>query len=81
MTRISTIAIVAIAGLTTPGVALAAPKPAVTEATAKTERPGVAKPQRYCVVDAPATGSHLKTRVCKTLDAWLAEGFDPRSKK
>jgi len=79
MTRISTI-VIAAAGLALPTVASAAPKPAESEATAKTGRSDVVKQRRYCV-EGLVTGSRIATRVCKPLDDWLAEGFDPRARK
>lgn len=67
--------------LVAPAVALAAPKPEAS-ATRLVASAGAAattaKPKRYCVVSTP-TGSRLERRDCKTLDAWLAEGFDPRN--
>ena len=75
MTRIALI--FAATALAIPAVASAEPKPdasAGTASTATTHAP------RYCVVDTP-TGSKLERRTCKSLDAWLAEGFDPRAKK
>ncbi len=79
MTRFSTIAIAAVVGLAFPVAASGAPKPA--ETSAADQQANTTKPQRYCVVDDSLTGSRLAKRECKTLDAWLAEGFDPRAKK
>lgn len=81
MTRTSIILIATFAGLTLPVVASAAPKPADSEAAANAGRSGVDKPRRYCVVDNSVTGSRIATRQCKSLDAWLADGFDPRTEK
>lgn len=75
MTR--TALIFAAAALAIPAVASAEPKP---DANSETTATTAAHAPRYCVVDTP-TGSRLETRTCKSLDAWLAEGFDPRAKK
>lgn len=75
MTR--TALMVAAAALAIPSVASAAPKPDESAATAST---AAAAPARYCVADT-LTGSRLEHRTCKSLEAWLAEGFDPRVKK
>lgn len=63
----------------TPSVALAAPKPAESVESVASEAP-VAKPQprRYCVASTP-TGSRVERRECRTLDAWLKDGVDPRA--
>lgn len=78
--RFSAIAIAVVAGLALPAVASAAPKSANAD-TSTSQQTDAAKTQRYCVVDDSMTGSRLAKRECKTLDAWLAEGFDPRTKK
>jgi hypothetical protein len=67
------------AAVAVPSIAFAAPKPAESVENAAAS-PVVAsvKPRRYCVVSTP-TGSRLERRECKTLDAWLAEGVDPRA--
>jgi hypothetical protein len=68
--------IFAAAALAIPAVASAAPKPDASAADPAT----TARAPRYCVVDTP-TGSKIERRTCKSLDAWLAVGFDPRTKK
>jgi hypothetical protein len=74
MTR--TALIFATAALAIPAIASAEPKPDASTANPAT----TARAPRYCVVDTP-TGSNIERRTCKSLDAWLAEGFDPRVKK
>nr|WP_294811263.1 hypothetical protein [uncultured Sphingomonas sp.] len=34
------------------------------------------KQKLYCVVDT-LTGSHLRTKECRTREQWIATGFDP----
>ena len=75
MTR--TALIFAAAALAIPAVASAEPKPDTSTEIASTAS---ARAPRYCVVDTP-TGSNIERRTCKSLDAWLAEGYDPRAKK
>jgi hypothetical protein len=70
-------ALIAAAALTVATAADAEPKP---EANGEPVVAKAAPAQRYCVVSVP-TGSRLERRDCKTLDAWLATGFDPRAKK
>ena len=79
MTRFSTIMIAAVAGLATPAIASAAPKP-VAPAQADTAQAPAARTQRYCIV-SQVTGSRVDHRECRTLDAWLARGVDPRETK
>lgn len=38
------------------------------------------KPTRYCIADT-ITGSRMTRKVCKSRDAWLAEGYDPLDQK
>ncbi|MDP1025769.1 hypothetical protein Q5H91_00945 [Sphingomonas sp. KR1UV-12] len=45
-----------------------------TVATARADSPD----QRYCIVQEPATGSHVRRRTCDTLSAWQEQGVDPR---
>lgn len=66
------------AALAIPAIASAEPKPDASTATPATTATQHAP--RYCVVDTP-TGSNIERRTCKSLEAWLAEGFDPRAKK
>ena len=75
MTR--TALIFAAAALAVPTLASAEPKP---EANVETASTATTRAPRYCVVETP-TGSNIERRTCKSLDAWLAEGFDPRAKK
>lgn len=75
MTR--TAMIFAAAALAVPAIASAEPKPDASVETAST---ATTRAPRYCVVDTP-TGTRIQKRVCKPLEAWLAEGFDPRTKK
>lgn len=64
----------------TPTVALAAPKPAESvESPASDSVVAKSQQRRYCVVNTP-TGSRVERRECRTLDAWLASGVDPRAK-
>lgn len=79
--RIPAIVIAAVVGLALPAAASAAPKAAGADTSASEQQSGIVKSQRYYVVDDSMTGSRLARRECKTLDAWLAEGFDPRAKK
>lgn len=67
----------AAAALATPAVASAESKP---EASVETASTATTHAPHYCVVDTP-TGSNIERRTCKSLEAWLAEGFDPRAKK
>lgn len=69
--------LIAAAALTVATVASAEPKP---EANGEPIVAKTAPAQRYCVVDTP-TGSLIARRECKTLEQWLAVGFDPRAKK
>lgn len=75
MTR--TALIFAAAALAIPAVASAEPKP---DAGAANPATTAQRAPRYCIVDTP-TGSNIQRRTCKSLGAWLAEGFDPRAKK
>lgn len=68
----------AAAALALPTIASAEPK-ADPDAAAATS-PARTRTVRYCVVETP-TGSRIEHRTCKSLDAWLAEGFDPRATK
>lgn len=73
-----TIATVIAAIALTPAVAFAAPKPAESvESPASEAQVAKSEPRRYCVAGTP-TGSRLERRECRTLDAWLKKGFDPR---
>ena len=75
MTR--TMLTIAAAMLTIPAVASAEPK---VEGTAVAAPGNVVRAPRYCVVETP-TGSLIQRRTCKSLEGWLAEGFDQRAKK
>lgn len=74
---IRTALIFAAAALAIPAVASAEPKPDTSTEMAAATSPHA---PRYCVVDTP-TGSNIERRTCKPLEAWLADGFDPRAKK
>lgn len=74
-------ALIAAAALTAATAASAEPKPEASDTAAvASTTTAVAPSKRYCVVATP-TGSRLERRECKSLDAWLADGFDPRAKK
>lgn len=75
MTR-TTLIFAAAAALAIPAIASAEPKPDASTANPAT----TAHAPRYCVVDTP-TGSNIQRKTCKSLEAWLADGFDPRAKK
>lgn len=67
------------AAVALPSVAVAAPKPAESVESPSASAPvAQADTRRYCVVSRAMTGSRLERRECRTLDAWLATGFDPR---
>ena len=72
--------LIAAAALTAATAASAEPKPEASDTAAVSATTAAAPAKRYCVVDT-LTGSRLQQRECKSLDAWLAEGFDPRAKK
>lgn len=67
------------AAVAIPTAAFAAPKPAESvETPSSTPSVAQADTRRYCVVTSSMTGSRIERRECRTLDAWLAKGFDPR---
>lgn len=74
-------ALIVAAAALMPAVAIAAPKPAASvEAPSSEATAAKVAPRRYCVNTASMTGSRIERRECRTLDAWLAKGFDPRVK-
>ena len=61
--------------------AVAAQQPAATAvpkivAPVEGGSPAATQPTRYCVKEA-TTGTRMSRKVCRTRDAWLADGFDP----
>lgn len=76
-----TIATLIAAAALVPAVAVAAPKPAASVESPASEGAPAAKaePRRYCVKTASMTGSRIERKECRSLDAWLARGFDPRA--
>lgn len=72
------------AAVALPTAAFAEPKPAATTiASAATAEVGAAAvdPKKKVCIAVAMTGSLMKQRECRTMEAWLASGVNPRKVK